>query len=124
MARERPVAGLTIDDLLAHRAWVESLARTLVHGDAEAEDLAQRAWVRVLEHPPAEPPRSPRAWLRTVLRFTAVDGIRERAARRRHEAAAAAGNRAEPAPDDLVARAEILERLVHAVLALDEPYRG
>jgi RNA polymerase sigma-70 factor (ECF subfamily) len=124
MPRERPVPGLTIDDLLAHREWVGRVARTLVHGDAEAEDLEQRAWVRVLEHPPAEAPRSPRGWLRTVLRFAAIDGMRERATRRRHEMAAAARESAGAAPDDLVARAEILERLVHAVLELEEPYRG
>ncbi len=115
--------GLDIDALLAEREWVGRVARTLAHGDAEAEDLEQRAWVRALEHPPAEAPRSPRGWLRTVLRFASIDGLRERQARRRHEAAAARPDRADADPGDLVARAEILERLVHAVLALEEPYR-
>ena len=118
--------GFDIDALLAERAWVGRVARTLVHGDAEAEDLEQRAWMRALGHPPSEAPRSPRGWLRTVLRFAAIDGIRERAARRRHEAAAASlsPERSDASPHALVARAEVLERLVHAVLALDEPYRG
>jgi RNA polymerase sigma-70 factor (ECF subfamily) len=113
-----------MDDLLAHREWVGRVARTLVYGDAEADDLEQRTWVRVLEHPPAEPPRSPRGWLRTVLRYAAVDLRRSEGTRRGHEAAAAVPERDDATPEALVAKAETLERLVHAVLALEEPYRG
>ncbi len=118
------MADVTIHDLLTHRDWVRRAARALVRGDADAEDLEQRTWLRALEHPPAEPPRSPRAWLRTVLRFAAIDTARAKGTRRRHEEAAAIGERSDAAPDALVARAETTERLVRALLELDEPYRA
>ena len=113
-----------IDDLLVHREWVGRVARTLVHGEAAADDLEQEAWVRAMAHPPAAPLRAPRGWLRSLLRFAAIDASRAARTRRLHEEGAAARERVEATPDSLVARAEILERLVHAVLALEEPYRG
>ena len=123
MPGERNVNGFRIEDLLVHREWVARLARALVRSDADAGDAEQEVWLRALEHPPAETPRSPRAWLRTLLRFTAVDRLRADATRRRHEVAAARPDRVEDSPSDLVARAETLDRLVHAVLDLPEPYR-
>lgn len=110
--------------LLAHREWIERAARALVHGDADAEDLGQQAWLGILERPPAREPESPRGWLWTVLRFRATDASRAAAARRRHEVAAARPERVDASPVELVARAETLDRVAHAVLGLEEPYRA
>ena len=109
--------------LLAHREWVERTARALVHGDAEAEDVAQQAWLEVLQHPPTAEPERPQGWLRSVLRFTALDRMRSERRRRRHEAAAARPDHTEASPPDIVARAELLDRVVHLVLELEEPFR-
>jgi len=113
-----------LDALLAHREWVERTARALVFDDADAEDLTQQAWLGILERPPGSAPASPRGWLRSVLRFTAIDAGRAARARREHEGAVARRERLEADPADVVARAETLDRLVHAVLELEEPYRS
>jgi RNA polymerase sigma-70 factor (ECF subfamily) len=112
------------ESLLAHREWVERAARALVHGDADALDLQQQVWLEVLEKPPAVEPASPRGWLWSVLRFTAIDAGRSARTRRRHETAAARPERLNASPAELVARAETLDRVAHAVLELEEPYRA
>lgn len=109
--------------LLAHREWVERAARALVHGDAEADDLQQEAWLGVLERPPARAPASPRGWLGQVLRFTAIDAVRRSEVRRRHERAASRPERVTNTPAHLVERAETMNLVAATVLALDEPYR-
>ena len=110
--------------LLAHREWVERAARALVYGDADAEDLGQQVWLETLEKPPARGPASPRGWLWSVLRFTAIDAGRSARTRRRHEQAASRPERIDASPAELVARAETLDRVAHAVLELEEPYRA
>ena len=115
--------GFRIEVLLAHREWVARTARALVRGDAEAGDLEQDAWLGILERPPAAAPRSPRAWLRSVLRFRSADRARASGARRRHEAAAARPEGGIPGAEEVVSRAEVAERVARAVLALEEPFR-
>lgn len=112
------------DALLVHREWVERTARALVFGDADAGDVAQQAWLEILSRPPASHPERPRGWLRTILRFKAIDAGRAARTRRAHEEAAARREEAGGDPAAIVAQAETLERVVHAVLALEEPYRG
>ena len=46
-------APVPVDELLAHREWVRRMAGSLARDDAEADDLAQEAWVTALEHPPS-----------------------------------------------------------------------
>jgi RNA polymerase sigma-70 factor (ECF subfamily) len=115
-------APLTPEALHAQRDWVRRVARALVADPNAADDLEQEVWVKALEKKPVVR-RSVRAWLGAVLRNAAVD--RHRADRRRttHEAAAAPAEKAVPGPLDLVARAESLQRVGAAVLALREPYR-
>ncbi|MCC7138415.1 MAG: sigma-70 family RNA polymerase sigma factor [Planctomycetes bacterium] len=116
-----PAAAPDVERLLAERAWVRRLAGALVRQDADADDVAQDAALAALEHAPARVER-PRAWLATVVRNlvrTRARGAARRAARERTARAPLAG----PATDDVVARAELVERVARLVLALDEPYR-
>jgi RNA polymerase sigma-70 factor (ECF subfamily) len=100
----------------------------------DAEDVAQETWRRALERPPAHEGNL-RRWLAAVARNVARAFGRERAARARHEDRAAAGGRAglAAAPSATAAasaaaeateRAELHRRVVSAVLALSELYRG
>ncbi|MCE9634512.1 MAG: sigma-70 family RNA polymerase sigma factor [Planctomycetes bacterium] len=119
----RSARALGPEALLVHREWIERVARALVRGDADADDLSQQAWVELLSRPPEREPERLRGWLRSVLRFKAIDARRSAGARSRHETAAARDAREGVDPADVVARAETIDRVAHAVLELDEPYR-
>ncbi len=118
-----PAGAFRPEALLVHREWIERAARALVHGETEAEDLSQQAWLKVLQHPPPSTPERPRGWFRSVLRFTALDRARAERRRRRHETAASNREAVESTPESVLARAESLDRVAHAVFALEEPYR-
>lgn len=105
-----------------YREHYGSLVRFLYRrtGDqARAEDLAQEAFVRALEHRPDRP----RAWLFTVALNLARDEGRHESVRRRHlrllkgEAEGATG---EPPPDVTVERRETIERVRAALTRLGE----
>jgi RNA polymerase sigma-70 factor (ECF subfamily) len=108
--------------LLAERAWVRSVARHLVRDEASADDLEQDAWVAALESAPAEV-RRPRGWLAVVLRRAATKSRRSETRRRSREGRAARPESTHSTAE-VLARAEWHERVVRAVLALDEPYRA
>ncbi len=95
------------------------LARGLVQGDADADDLVQDAWVAALRSPPDDPARLG-GWLRRTLRNLAIDR-RDAAARRRgHEnAVAQPAESSDPDPG----RIETLRALLAEVEALDQPFR-
>ncbi|MEO8554600.1 MAG: sigma-70 family RNA polymerase sigma factor, partial [Kofleriaceae bacterium] len=103
---------------------LRALARALVRGDADADDLVQDTAVTALEHPPALD-RPVRPWLAAVLRNRRRMDHRGDARRRDRELAAAieAGPASSEAAPDAIDRARILERLSAALVALDEPYR-
>lgn len=107
---------------LEHAAFVRSVARALVRGDADVDDVVQATWLSVLT---GGPKRSlpVRGWLATVTRRRAADLHRSRArvARREH---AAARPEATASTEKLAEKAELGRRMVGAVLALDEPYRS
>ncbi|MBI4882374.1 MAG: sigma-70 family RNA polymerase sigma factor [Planctomycetes bacterium] len=111
-----------IEELLAQTQWVRELARRLVTDPHLADDLAQDTMVAALEHR-ENPPRSPRAWLGSVLLNLVRDAYRREQRRRRRESAAA-GRDPEPSTLEVVERAATHARVVEAVLALKEPYRG
>src|SRR5262245_1222861 len=111
-----------LDALLAERAWVRSLARTLVLDRNDADDLEQEAYLAAIERPPATV-GSPRGWLATVLRRGVARGRRTDARLARRERAAARPESV-MATSDLVALAEQHRRVVGLVLDLDEPYRS
>ena len=120
---ERPPEPVRLEDLLAERAWVRRMARALVFDEAGASDLEQEAWARILKRPPRGPVPSVRGWLARVLRNTSVDLLRSEGRRHRREEAAARPE-GEPSAAEVVARAEILRRVVNEVMALEEPYRS
>jgi RNA polymerase sigma-70 factor (ECF subfamily) len=114
-------APVPAEELLRHRAWVRSLARSLVDDEWTVDELEQETWVAALR----SPPRSAAAattWIARVVRGRAIDLIRSRSRREVREIAAA---RAESTPSaaDTVARAETHRLVVEAVMALEEPYR-
>lgn len=96
------------------------MARRLT-GGADADDLAQEAWVRALERPPRDE-RASGAWFRRVLVNLKNEGVRREARRRTREQDVARELR--HAGDDVVERAELSRRLVQRVLELDEPCRA
>jgi RNA polymerase sigma factor (sigma-70 family) len=110
-------------------AGLHALARSLVLGDADAEDLVQDTAIAAMQHPPEED-RPVRPWLATVLRNRWRMDRRGRARRHAREAAvgleladAQAAAREAAAAPDAIDRARTLERLASALVALDEPYR-
>lgn len=110
-----------LEALLRHREWVRGVARALVRADQDADDLEQEAWLAAAKGPPPDG-RAPRAWLGTVLRRTAAKlRLRDARRQRREHAVAPPEQRSEA---DLVAEAEMHERVVRTVLALPEPYRA
>jgi RNA polymerase sigma-70 factor (ECF subfamily) len=118
--------------LLAQVEWVRRLARTLVAGEERAADVAQEAWLEVLQRPPAHG-RNVRAWLAIVTRNVARKFVRSDSRRRRNEEAAGAhalASASSAPPNELppaaamVERAELQRRVVAAVLALEEPTRS
>lgn len=102
---------------------LHALARSLVHGDADADDLLQDAAIAAIEHPPAED-RPVRPWLATVLRNRWRMDRRGRSRRlvREQAVGVALAESAESAPE-AIDRARMLERLASALVALDEPFR-
>lgn len=112
---------LSPEVLLRHEEFVLRLARTLVRGEADAEEVAQRTLVSAVENPPRH--GAIRAWLVRVTKNHATElhrTDRRRVAREqrvaRPEAVAADGSAME--------RLELEHGVVRAVLSLDEPYKS
>jgi RNA polymerase sigma factor (sigma-70 family) len=101
-----------------YREHYRSLVRFLyrrVGDQARAEDLAQEAFVRAIEHKPTQP----RAWLFTVAANLARDEGRRASVRRRHLTlikAEAEARPAEPGPEVALERRETVQK-VRAALA-------
>lgn len=111
--------------LLAELGWVRALARSLVRDAALAEDAAHETCLLALERPPRAASGSAlRAWLARVTRTAVRVRLRAERARERREAAHARPEASEPSAGEVVARAELLQRLVATVMELDEPYRS
>jgi RNA polymerase sigma factor (sigma-70 family) len=106
-------------------AGLHALARSLVHGDADAEDLLQETAIAAMQYPPQDD-RPMRPWLAVVLRNRWRMDRRGRARRDAREQAIglelAGEGRSDTAPE-AIDRARTLERLASALVALDEPFR-
>jgi RNA polymerase sigma-70 factor (ECF subfamily) len=115
---------LDVREIVAHQGFLRALARGLVGAGADADDLVQRTYLRVLERAPARPLHL-RAWLRRVVFRLARDERRadERRLARDVAGSGAAGSETAPA-DALVQRMELHQRLVALVLALEPHYRS
>lgn len=112
----------TVENLLAESGWVQGLARSLVADRSQADDLVQETWLAALRHGP-DRLGSLRAWLGRVLRNAARQDTRRSTLRLDREPAAARPE-ALPSAASIAERAELQQRLVGVVLALDEPYRS
>lgn len=118
-----PAARLA-SELLANVAWVHRLARALVGDAADAEDLAQETLRVSLTRPPDATARGARlrGWLARVARRLVIDRARSDSRRALREQATAPPD-SSPEPIDVVARSARQQRVVQAVMALDEPFR-
>jgi RNA polymerase sigma-70 factor (ECF subfamily) len=117
-----PPTSVPIETLLAQRAWMRSLARSLVRDESAADDLAQEVFVDALRSPPAHG-AGVRGWLATLLRRRARDAWRS-ASRRAAREEAAARPEAMRSAAEVVAEADLHRRVVEAVMGLEEPFRG
>ncbi|MEM7307323.1 MAG: RNA polymerase sigma factor [Planctomycetota bacterium] len=115
---------ISLDELQSQAPFLRRLARALVGDGADADDLVQETWVAALEHHP-RPADTVRGWLERLARNRARSQRRGAARRTRREGiAAAARSAAARPPGSPGAGAEVAERVLAAVLALDEPYRS
>jgi RNA polymerase sigma factor (sigma-70 family) len=121
-----------IDELLAYRGWVRRLCRQLVRNEAEAEDVEQETWRRVLESPPRHRSNL-KGWLATVVRSAAIKRGRHASASRAGEESLRQKARADANPDeagadrgngpDATAEQRETFALLHRLLTdLEEPY--
>jgi len=113
---------LHAEALLEHTRWVRGLAHALVRDGQNVDDLVQDTWVAALEHPPQEA-RSLRAWLSGVLRNVARLEQRSQSRRRARQERAPQRDPGSSV-DELVERADLHQRVVRAVLDLEEPLRS
>jgi RNA polymerase sigma factor (sigma-70 family) len=112
------------ETVFAELEGLRALARSLVHGDTEADDLLQDTAVAAITHPP-DADRPARPWLATVLRNRWRMDRRTEARRRvREQGVAGDGEDAEVrGVEASIDRARVLEKLSRALVALDEPFR-
>jgi len=103
-------------------SWLRRLARGLVAGEGEADDLVQETWLVALRHPPRAG-GSPRPWLARVARRLASNFRRSRARRTAHEEGAVRAERLLD-PSATTEALEIQRILAEAVLRLEEPLRS
>ncbi|MEM8882666.1 MAG: sigma-70 family RNA polymerase sigma factor [Planctomycetota bacterium] len=113
--------GIDREELLAHREYVQALARRLILDPGRADDVAQDAMLAALEASPER--RGPlRAWLTGVVRNLAYRVLRDEERRRRREQRRARPDRTESTAD-AVGDLHMHREIVDVLLALDEPYR-
>lgn len=103
---------------------MRALARSLVHGDPDADDLLQDAAIATIEHAPSDD-RPIRPWLIRVLLNRRRMDMRGAARRKARELALAPidTTELEARPDATLDRTRALERLAAALSALEEPFR-
>ncbi len=110
------------EELLTHADFVHALARRLVLDEHRAADLEQDTWLAALKSGERSI-RSPRAWLSRVVRNLATNLYRKEGRKKKYEQSVGQ-SRSFPSPDTLLARGEARQRLIEAVLDLDDPYRS
>jgi len=115
-----PLESLTPEELHRHASWLRVLARRLVGGAGEAEDLAQDVWVELARG--SGPVAHLRAFTARIARRLAARRARARAARERREARAARPE-ALPGPQELEEHLETQRRLFQELDALPQVHR-
>ncbi len=105
-----------------HAGFLRRLAKQLVTDEHDSEDLVQETWAVFAEkNQRGQRPRNLRGWLATVIRNRANNFRRDRAARRDRETQTFdESSRADSTARDLA----VQERVLAAVTALREPFRG
>jgi RNA polymerase sigma-70 factor (ECF subfamily) len=120
-----PVPSLAGERALAELGWVRRLAQSLVRDPGLAEDVVQEAWLLALERPPRATSTSGlRAWLAQVTRTLVRSRLRGEQARRLREELCSRHEAGEPAASEVVERTQQEQRVVAALMALEEPYRS
>jgi RNA polymerase sigma-70 factor (ECF subfamily) len=112
---------LDVQTLLAHRAWVRALSRSIVTDPGRADDVEQATWLTALRRPPADA-TGLRAWFARVVHSRARDASRD-AKRRAVREELALRRGAESSAADVAERFETERCLVREVAALPEPLR-
>ena len=116
-------APATADELLAHTEWLHQLARALV-GEAAAPDVVQDTYRIALTRPPKHG-GALRPWLGGVARNVARMTTRGRVRREQREYRVTAEALAHvPSAEELVAHAQMQQRVARLVLELPEPLRA
>lgn len=108
----------TVESLLNHQSWMQTLARSLVQGSGEADDLVQETWASYLSKPPRSD-RSLKPWLKTVL----VNHWRQsgrKAKLRQHQPGAERLASPGVEPADMLAKAQAHRAVVEEVLAMPD----
>jgi RNA polymerase sigma-70 factor (ECF subfamily) len=108
-----------LDAALADDGFVRALARRVVRDAAEADDLAQDAWLEALRRRPQARP-SLRAWFATVVAHLARNRARGDRRRDDRERRGARPEGVDP-ESALLEREEVRRKLVRAVVALGKP---
>jgi RNA polymerase sigma-70 factor (ECF subfamily) len=109
------------DNLLAHASFVRGLARALVAGDHDVDDVVQETWLAALGSSGSEI-RKPRSWLASITRRRAARLHRTRASLDKRHAEAAQARQVE-SPHQLAARREIIQRVSSALATLPAHYQ-
>lgn len=121
MLNDLVTRSVPIDDLLIHAEFVRALACELVRDPQLADDLAQETWVTALRKPPHHG-AALRGWLATLMHNLRRNLDRSARRRRAREAAVLPPDPG-PSPQQILEREQVRERLVRAVLRLEEPFR-
>ena len=118
---EERTTPIEIEELLPQANWVRELAAQLVSDPHLSEDVAQQTLLAACQQRSSI--RHLKAWLGRVVRNTAIATDRAERQRAQRERALPPGEPCE-STESLVARAELLRKIVGAVLELKEPYRS
>ncbi|MEO7734735.1 MAG: sigma-70 family RNA polymerase sigma factor [Kofleriaceae bacterium] len=110
--------------VLADLDGLRALARSLVRGGGEVDDLLQDTAVLALEHPPVLDDRPVGGWLRTILHNRWRMDRRGAARRQAREQAVALSRTGDQTAEEVLDSARTLDALAAAIDALDEPFRS
>jgi len=114
--------GIGEAELVDQRDFLRALAKSLLGDDALVEEVVQDAFLAAIRRPPASGV-SLRSWLGKVVANRSRNVGRGERRRVRRELAAARPE-AIASPDEIGERLETQQRVLAAVRALREPYRG
>ena len=107
--------------LLAHADFVRGLAAALLADPHAADDVAQETFVTALSRPPRHTGNLG-GWLARTVQSLASNARRNEHRRRQREAHARPPEPV-PSPADVLAREQVRQQVVDAVLSLEPPYR-